>query len=192
MKKTLSILNPFLIAFIGNIFLTFTINAQQSAQIDVKSIKLYKQAFWTSTILTMNADGLSDSSFAGGNFGIFSFEGCQPCELGRTFTTSFTPNNFITFFRGGPTGNIYVRLILNGTSSNFILHPNLRKKHLFINIPSRIQGRVEILDENFLVTAVDNDVDLNGVINLDFNSYYNVSRRLFNFNKMTYEYSLTN
>jgi hypothetical protein len=46
--------------------------------------------------------------------------------------------------------------------------------------------------KNLLVTAVDNDVNLSSVINLEFGSYYDISRRLFSFNKMTYEYSSTN
>lgn len=70
-------------------FSVFTNFSQQPMPIDVKSMKLFKQAFWTNAGLTINAAGLSDTSFAAANFGMFGFEHCEPCPMGSSFSTIF-------------------------------------------------------------------------------------------------------
>ena len=176
--------------------------AQTPAQIDVTSITVYR-ARDTDATFTLTATNLPapfQSPLTGiGEANIAPMNWCSPCYLGDVFRTDFSPameplRYFNGFRLSGSSDNKRVKFTVTGTSADIVLSPRipLKKRSPVLTVAARIVGKIEIFDQNTLV-AVDDVVDLNGVLKAEFTNYRTSNpiqtRRAFDFKNFTFTYS---
>ena len=180
------------------IFISIECPAQTPVSINVTSLTINKP-YILMPQMAMAVEGLpaplqSPITGYGGGL-IFSLEGCRPCFLGATFSTSFnSESSFYGFNISGYGDNKRVKFTLTSNSPAVTLPPSLRLKNRFVSrtVPAVIKGKIEIYEGNTLL-AIDDEVDLSGTVTAEFVQYRLISsgieRRGFDFRSVVLSYS---
>ena len=192
----------FYVCFLSFTLFSLNLFAQTLVQIDVTSITINRiaNADTSFTVTATNLPASYQSPLTGtGEALIDPMDRCFPCFLGDVFKTDYisgmNPPRFVSGFNiSGSSDNKRVKFTVIGTSPDIVLSPRipLKKRFTVLTIAARIIGKVEIFDQNTLV-AVDENVDLNGVLKAEFSSYRISNpirtRRAFDFKSFTFIYS---
>lgn len=179
--------------------------AQTPAQIDVTSLTVRKTAFSIEAVFSMSATGLPAPYQSpirdNGSAGLRPLEYSDHARVGDVFKTSFNSGygsgNYLNtlYLGGGSASDKYVKFTLTGVSPDIALFPTiLRKKQLVIfTVPATVKGKIEIIESNTKVIAVDEDVNLKGTLQVDFVQYLlnttSGQRRSFDFKSFTFSYA---
>lgn len=153
----------FLLLVMAFWFANLTVNAQQPETVDVVFFTTYHTRSQSDTTFTMtirNSNGFTTYGGRGGySLPVFN---CIPCSIPNTFNS----NGFSIGFSGFNWGfDKYVRFYVTAVESDPIILSLMiprKRKNITVSGTTRLQGRIEIRDENNMIIAVDNDVVLQG------------------------------